>query len=461
MKRIARQLVIGAVLLNLTGCGLYSKYESQSRVASDVYGVNALSMQSQGMASIGEIGWRDFFKDPFLQALIDTALVRNTDIKTARIRILQAESTLQAARLAYLPSVTFAPQGSISSFDGNVTKAYNIGATLQLPIDIFGNITSAKRRTQVLKAIAEEQEHLVTMQIVANVAQAYSKLQLLDSQLQIMRRTLDIWHQSLDMQRAMMDNGRAYSTSVNQMEASCLGVETQIIDIENSINSIEDAINLLLCRAPQSVSRKAQNNYPLPEQWGTGVPALMLTNRPDVRIAERGIEAAHYSIASARAAFYPNLTLNGALGWSNADGVVNPGKLLASAAASLIQPLFAQGKLKANLKNAKLDKEAAINQMEYTILKAGNEVNRALEDCQNAQRKTKVISRQVAALQKACDGTRELMRNGKATYIEVLTAQEALLNAQLSQAAITHDSTQSLIALYVALGGGVTEKSIH
>ena len=187
----------------------------------------------------------------------------------------------------------------------------------------------------------------------------------------------------------------------------------------------------------------------------TGVPAMLLKNRPDIRLADYAMEEAFYNTQMARSAFFPSITLSGTAGWTNSAGVVvNPGKMLLNAVASLTQPIFARGRLKANLKIAKLSEEDLQRKYVQTVIDAGNQVNEALADCQAAREKHGYYHRQVEVLHEAYKGTHELMDNGKANYLEVLTAQESLLNSQLSEAANMYNGAKAVIALYIALGGG-------
>ena len=187
-----------------------------------------------------------------------------------------------------------------------------------------------------------------------------------------------------------------------------------------------------------------------------GVPAQMLENRPDIRMANHAMEEAFYNTAEARSAFYPSITLSGSAGWTNSAGgmVIDPGKILLTAIGSLTQPIFARGKLIANKKIAKLTEEDLQKKYVQMVINAGNEVNEAMADCMTAREKHAYFHRQVQVLHEAYTGTHELMDNGKASYLEVLTAQESLLNAQLNEASNMYNGAQAVIALYIALGGG-------
>ena len=239
------------------------------------------------------------------------------------------------------------------------------------------------------------------------------------------------------------------------MESSYLGVKVQIVDVRRSIRNVENSLCQLLLMTPQHIERSSWESCEMPERVSTGVPAELLKKRPDIRLADHQLEEAFYNTQAARAQFYPKLSLQGILGWANAAGasVVNPGALLLQALATITQPIFAQGKLISNLKISKLSQEDMQRQYVQAVINAGNEVNEALADCQAAKDKDVFYKRQIEVLEDAYMGTHELMDNGKANYLEVITAQENLLNAQLNEASNLYSGTQALIALYIALGG--------
>lgn len=233
-----------------------------------------------------------------------------------------------------------------------------------------------------------------------------------------------------------------------------MSVKTQIVDTKRAILSVENSLCRLLRTTPHSIERSTWGAYILPLRFSTGVPAALLQNRPDIKAADQALAEAFYNTAAAKAQFYPSLSLQGIIGWTNNGGLVaDPGALLLNAAASLMQPIFAQGKLQAQLKIAKLNQQDKLNSYVQTVINAGNQVNEALADCQAAKDKDALFKRQVEVLHNAYTGTHELMDNGKATYLEVLTAQESLLSAQLNEAENLYDGAVALISLYIALGG--------
>ncbi len=438
--------------MTLTGCGIYDKYESKATVPSDVFGS---SVKTQG-TSMAQMSWREFFTDPQLQELIDQVLACNTDLNSARIAVEKAEASLKVAKLAYLPSLYFAPQGTIASFDKSAaSKTYNLPLQLQMDVDVFGSITNKKRASKAVLLQAQIQEEAVRANLISATAQQYYMLQVLDLQLQILIATDSLWHASLETQKSLYENGKAYSTAVNQMESSYLNVKTQIIDTRRNILSVENSICSLLGTTPQHIKRSVWGGYPLTADVTVGVPAELLQYRPDIRIANHAMEEAFYNTQAARSAFFPTITLTGTAGWTNSAGgqVIDPGKLLLTAVGQLTQPIFARGQLKGNLKIKQLTEEDLQKKYVQTVIDAGNQVNEALADCKAALDKHDYYHRQVAVLQDAYAGTHELMDNGKASYLEVLTAQENLLSAQLNEAMNMYDGAQGVIALYIALGG--------
>jgi len=470
MKRLSNIIIAAFVAFMLTGCGLYDKYEQQMAAPDNAYGTSQDIKAASDGESLARMSWREFFTDPLLQQLVEQVLASNTDLHSARIAVEKSQAALKAAKLAYLPSLYLAPQGTLSKFDTNPwTKSYNLPLQLSMDIDVFGSVTSKKRAARAALMQAEMNEDATRANLIATTAQQYYMLQLLDQQLAILIMTDSLWKASLETQKSLWENGKAYSTAVNQMESSYLNVKTQIVDTRRDIRAAENNICRLLGIAPQHIERK---NWGLAEYHtqleGTdaerlfdtrylkiGVPATMLEQRPDIRMANHAMEEAFYNIQGARSAFFPSITLNGVAGWTNDAGViVNPGKLLLSFIGQLTQPIFARGKIKANYEISKLTMEDLQKRYMQTVINAGNQVNDAMAECEAAREKHAYYQRQVQVLYDAFNGTHELMDNGKAIYLEVLTAQESLLNAQLAEAANLYKGAEAIIALYIALGGG-------
>ena len=472
MKRLSNIIVAAAVSFLLTGCGIYNKYEQTTPTPADAFGTSQDMEHATGETSIAQMSWREFFTDPLLQQLIEQVLANNTDLNSARIAVEKSQAALTAAKLAYLPSLAFAPQGTLASFDNSkATKTYNLPLQLSWDIDVFGSITNKKRAAKAVLLQAQMQEEAVRANFISATAQQYFLLQVLDRQLEILTMTDSLWNKSLETEQSLWENGKAYSTAVNQMEASYLSIKTQIVDNRRNIRSVENAICQLLAVSPRHIDRQKWGSSILhhAEAQGDeaqrmfdtkylhiGVPAMMLQNRPDIRMANHAMEEAFYNTAAARSAFYPGITLSGSAGWTNSAGglIVDPGKLLLTAIGSLTQPIFARGQLIANKKIASLTEEDLQKKYVQTVINAGNQVNEAMADCMAAREKHQYLTRQVEVLHEAYAGTHELMDNGKASYLEVLKAQESLLDAQLGQAMNMYNAAEAVIALYIALGGG-------
>ena len=430
--------------LMLSGCGLYNNYEKTVQEPEGVFGATQDITSASGSESIAEMSWREFFTDPLLQQLIEQALANNTDLNSARINVEKSQVLLRTKKLAFLPSVYFSPQGSFSKFGSESwSKGYTIPLDVSWNVDVFGSLRNKKRAAKA--ALLQAQ-------------------MLLDRELDILIATDSLWKASLDTQQALYENGQAYSTAVNQQESSWLDVKLQIVAIKRSIRSTENEICSLLCITPQHIERSkwyadeyhssADKRLFEERYMKVGVPAMMLERRPDIRLANFYIEEAFYNVQAARAAFYPSITLSGELGWTNNGGLVNPGKLLLQLVGQLSQPIFARGEINANYKTAQLTEENLKKKYVQAVVDAGNQVNEAIADCRAARENHEYYHRQVEVLHEAYVGTHELMDNGKAQYLEVLTAQESLLNAQLNEASNMYNGAQALISLYVALGGG-------
>ena len=446
--------LIGATLM-LSSCGIYTNYHKAESVPDNLYGEEVAVDTST--VSLGDLAWRNLFTDPQLQALIEKGLQNNIDLQSARLRVEQAEATLLSAKLAYLPSFALAPQATVSSFDKQkATQTYQLPVAASWQFDLFGGIRNAKEQAKALRDQSKDYEQAVQTQLIAGIANIYYTLQMLDTQLAISRETEKSWGESVKSTRALMNAGMANEAAVSQMEAAHYSVQTSILDLEEQINSVENSLSLLLAEPAHHVARASEVSFGYPEQLSVGLPVQVLANRPDVRAAERQLEAAFYGTNAARSAFWPNITLSGSAGWTNAAGtmIINPGKFVASAVGSLTQPLFAQGKLLAQYKIAKATQEQASLSFQQAILNAGKEVNEALVACQHSREKSALFESQVAALQKAYKSTSLLMQHGSTTYLEVLTAQQSLLSAQLQQTANRFAEIQNIITLYQALGGG-------
>ena len=453
-----KHLYIMGVVLTCSSCGIYTNYHQQETLPDNLFG-EEVSIDTTKV-SLGELSWKNLFADEQLQALIEKGLQNNTDLQSARLRVKQAEATMLSAKLALLPSFALAPQGTISSFDKHeAVETYNLPLTASWQFSLFGgDVRNAKKQAQALLEQSRDYEQAVQTQLIAGIANIYYTLQMLDAQLSISEETERSWGESVKSTRALMNAGMANEAAVSQMEAAHLGVQGSVLDLREQINQVENSLSLLLAEPVHRIDRASwmDASFACPEQLSIGLPVQLLANRPDVRAAERALESAFYATNVARSAFYPSITLNGSAGWTNSAGgsIVNPGKFLASAVGSLIQPLFAQGRIVGQYKIAKAQQEQASLAFQQALLNAGAEVNEALVAYHTSQDKSALFDKQVLALQKAYQSTSLLMKHGNTTYLEVLTAQQSLLSAQLQQTANRFKQNQNLVNLYQALGGG-------
>lgn len=451
MKKI---IVLTTATALLSSCGIYTKYQPAETTPDNLYGEE---VAVDDTTNFGNVNWRELFTDPQLQALIEQGLQNNTDLRSAQLQIEEAEAALMSAKLAFLPSFALSPQGTISSFDGGkATKTYTLPVTASWELDIFGRLRNAKQQAKALYAQSKDYQQAVRTQLIAGIANVYYTLLMLDEQLAISQQTEEAWKETVASTRALMDAGLANEAATSQMEAAYYSVQTSILDLKEQINQVENSLALLLAETPRRYERGKLADQRLPEDVAVGVPMQMLSNRPDVRAAERSLEQAFYSTNQARAAFYPSIVLSGSAGWTNSAGsmIVNPGKFLASAVGSLTQPLFNKGQIMAQYRIAKAQQEEASLSFQQALLNAGSEVNDALVACQTSKAKTLLFEKQIQSLEKALESTSLLMEHGTTTYLEVLTARQSLLSAQLSQTANRFTEIQSVINLYQALGGG-------
>lgn len=446
--------VLAAACL-LSGCGLYTRYERPDLQidADSLYRTSAAETDTATMASKP---WRELFTDPQLQTLIATALERNTELGVARLQTEEAQAVLLNARLSYLPSANLNPQAGISHYSGETKKIYNLGASASWEADIFGRVTNAKRGAAAALEQSRAYEQAVQTQLVATVAESYYTLLMLDEQLAISKETLRNWDETITTLEALVQAGKANDVAVRQAAASSTALQASMLTISKSISETENALSALLKEPAHAISRSTLADQRFSDELTVGLPVSLLANRPDVRQAEAALAQAFYATNSARAAFYPTLTLSGSLGWTNNGGgaITNPGKWLSSAIASLTAPLFNKGTNIANLKIAQARQQEATLRFEQSLLDAGNEVNDALAEWQTADSRISLDRQQIANLEAATEKTRLLVRYTSANYLEVLTAQQSLLAARLTLAQDRIGKIQAVVHLYHALGGG-------
>lgn len=455
MKKLIILYCISA-WVGLGACSVYKSYERPDMpVVDSLYRQAAAT--SADTTSIASLSWRELFTDLKLQALIETGLQNNTDLNIARLKVTEAEATLMTSRLAYLPSISFEPSGTLRSVDGNaMTKSYDIAASASWEVDIFGKLTNAKRGAKAALEQSEAYRQAVQTQLIATIANSYYSLLMLDAQLGISERTAAIWGENVRAMKALKAAGDATELAVAQSEASKLSVDASIASLRQQIDQMENTLTALLGIAPQKIDRTTIGEQRFPTELAAGVPLQLLQRRPDVRQSEAALAQAFYATNAARAAFYPSITLSGSAGWTNAAGaaITNPGQWLFTAVGSLVQPLFNRGRNIANLRIAKAQQEEALLSFRQSLLDAGTDVNNALIQWQTARQRQQIDQQQILSLESTVRSSELLMQYSSQNYLEVLTARQTLLQAELTAVSDRFDEIQGVINLYHALGGG-------
>lgn len=459
MKKIIFPLISVALL---TSCGIFKNYkrpEAFANVTENIYrdttSMTAV-LETADTANFGNTPWREVFTDPKLQALIEKVLVSN-DMQKADMNIEKAKAYLTISKLAYIPSLVFAPSGELTSIDhSKAVQTYTLPISASWNIGSFGSLQNAKKYAKSNLFMAKAAKQATQTALIAAVAQMYYTLQMLDEQYTTAFETSKLWEKNVEAMKAMKEAGMVNNAAVAQASANYHTLCATLPTLQNSIRQTENALCVLLAEAPHAIDRNAFGTYDFPESMQVGIPVQLLSNRPDVRIAEAQLAAAFYNVNIARSKFYPSITISGVAGWTNNVGaVVNPGKLLLNAAASLAQPLFMNGQLVANLKVSKLDYEAAALDFHDAVLKAGAEVSNALSDFQTAHLQQQEREKQVQALETATEETLLLFQHSNTTtYLETLTAQQGLLSAKMSLITDKYNKLNAGINLYKALGGG-------
>ena len=444
----------------MSSCGIYNKYErpdvNATGLVRDVTS-NTDTLAVADTTSFGNLPWRSVFTDPQLQALIEQGLAKNTDLLNAALNVKMVEAQLTAAKLAFVPSFTFSPQGTISSWDGSkAAKTYSLPVNASWSIDLFGNLLNQKRSAQMALLATKDYQLVVKTNLIANIANMYYTLLMLDKQLEIVDNMTQLTKDTWDMMKLQKELNNAKETSVQSAEANYYSVLAQAADLKRQIRETENSLSLLLGQPAQTIGRGKLENQSLPTEFSTGVGIQMLNNRPDVHYAEMTLAQCFYDTQAARSKFYPNISISGSGAFTNnsGGGIVNPGKWLLNAVGSLVQPIFQNGQLVAQLKVAKAQQEQAFNTWQQAVLSAGSEVSNALVLYNSSDEKSKLEQKQIESLTKNVDYTKDLFSMGGSTYLEVITAQQSLLNAELAKVQDDFYKMQAVVNLYYALGGG-------
>lgn len=461
--KISHILFIAIATVGLGSCkayhSLYDKYErpdvqTDGLVRDPVSDTDRL-LQTDS-ANFGNLPWRQVFTDPILQQDIEKALANNYSLLNAALNVQIAEAQLKAAKLAFLPSVSFAPNGTISSLDfKKPTKAYSLPLQVSWQADLFGNLTSSKRSAQMALLQMKDYQLSTKTALISNVANLYYTLCSLDKNMEILDSMEVLTKQTWDMMAKMKEGYGSRSTSVQSAEAAYYSILTQKESMKQSIRETENSLSLLMGEPAQAQPRNSLDSQSLPSEFATGVGIQMLSNRPDVHAYEMALAQCFYGIENARSQFYPGINISASGAFTNNNGLVNPGKILATLVGSLTQPIFQNGKLVMGLKVAKAQYEQAFNTWQNSILTAGSEVSNALVQYNTYDEQSKLEAHRIEVLKQNVEDATKLYKGSSSTYLDVITAQENLLNAEINKVSDDLGRMQAVVSLYNALGGGV------
>ena len=438
-----------SLLLLTGGCNLYSRYEGRSTE----YDTTLLCTQDPIDSPIASLSWRELFTDPLLSVWIEAGLKSNTDLRIAQYKVDEAAATLSSSRLALLPTFDLDADGSTGIKSGS---RFTIGPSARWELDVFGKQRNLKLGAEAAFYASQSYRQAVQTALVASIADGYYTLLMLDEQLSISERTLRTWEENIRVLQALKRAGRTNEAAVLQARANRMKVEASTLTLKGQIKEQENAIKSLLLNPDADMRRGTLSTQVFPDVISAGISLDCLSNRPDVRAAEFNLQKSFYDINVARAAFYPSITLSGNAGWTVSGGnIANPSAWIANALGSISAPLFNKGINKANLEIAKAEYEISFLEFQQKLIDAGMEVNDAITAWQTAKERLILDKKQIVALQGAVHNTRLLMRNSDTNYLEVLTAQQRLLEAELTEATDRYNAILSIITLYHALGGGV------
>lgn len=443
----------------MASCNIYKKYETPTDTALTKAYAEARQSE-QDSTTFGNLLWEDVFTDPQLAVLIKQALENNTNLQNAMLNVDVARANLRGARLSYLPSLALAPNGAGNSMAGSdLSWSYTLPAQLSWEIDIFGKILNSKRGAQAALYKSEAYAQAVRSQIISAVATTYYSIAAVREQLQLSRTTASLWLETVNTMRSLKEAGTGITeAAVVQSDANYYSILASITDLESSLDKLNNTMSLLLNTMPQEWAVTNEVNLEVPTILRAGVPMIELASRPDVQAAEQDLAAAYYATNSARAAFYPGLTITANGGFTNQLGsmIKNPGEWFYQLAGSLVAPIFSRGQNIARLQASKAQQKQALNNFEYSLMNAAAEVSDALTVYEKSQEKSALLVHQVANMEKSVEYTKDLLlySTGSTNYLEVLTAQQGLLSAQISQINTSLAQAQAVINLYQALGGG-------
>lgn len=463
-KKIFQLLLISFVIAGFSSCQSYNQLSAPPKADTD--GIIRDVANDSDTTTIADIPWKEYFTDPKLQALITEGLEQNIDLQVAIERIRQAEANLSMTRGNSLPDVSAGFQiNHTRTSDGDngrdilgyISNQNSLGFSASWEIDLWGKLASKSKAQYANYLNSLEYKNLVQTELIANIVNAYYNLLSLDKQLQITKQTIGLLEESAQTIAALKEAGQQNAAAVEQSNALLYSTQLTVPALESRIREQENAICVLLGKKPGTIERTSIDDQSVNANLKIGVPAQLLSRRPDVKQAELNVLAAYATTDVAKASFYPSLTITSAsFGLSSGDfsDFFKPENLAANIAAGLTQPIFNRKQLKSNLKLAESQQEEILLTFRITVLSAGREVSDILYGYESSLKKNGFRDKQITSLTNAVDYSQDLLIAGEAIYTEVLSAQQDLLSAQLSQVDDKLEQLTYSVNLYKALGGG-------
>ncbi len=460
MRNVKYIVVLGSSLL-LQSCFVAKNYEKPQLETEDLYRTEVVSNDTLSMA---DMSWEELFKDSILQEYIKKGLQNNFDIRVAMQNIFAAEANLKQRKSGYFPTLGVNGSWTHQEISGNSqfgalfdrVDQYQLAANLSWEADIWGKIRSNKRaaNAQYLQTIAANQA--VKTQVITGIASLYYQILALDAQLKIAEQTLENRTKGVETIVALKDAGQVTEVAVKQTEAQKYATEIIIEDLKFNITLLENTLSILLGETSQKIERSTFEQQELNPEINLGVPAHLLSKRPDLIAAEYGLVSAFELVNVSRSQFYPSLTITASGGFQSLElkDLISTNSIFANIVTGLTQPIFNQRQIRTQHEIAKTNQEKALIQFEQILKTAGKEVSDALANYQNESNKISIRTQQVDALKKASEYSEELLAYGMANYLEVLSAQDNALNAELSLIDNQYKQFNAIITLYRALGGG-------
>lgn len=422
--------------------------------------------------SIASLPWKSFFTDPELQKLIDSAIAHNYDMQVAYQNIKSAQLVLGQAKLGYWPDITLnvavnltrPGSESLNGITANdfihskYLNDYNANLGLTWEADIWGKIRNQKSKALASYLQTAEAKKALQTNVVAGVAEGYYNLLMLDAQLGIARANLALNDSTLRIIRLQFNAGDVTALGVQQAEAQELTAAELVPQIQQDIILQEDALSILTGSLPGSIGRgRSLDDFPVRDTLSAGVPAQLISRRPDVRSSELALTIANANVGINKAALYPSIVISPEGGWDNyliKNWFNIPGSVFGSVLAGLTQPVFQRNKLRTQYKISEVDREKTVIEFKQSVLTAVGEVSDALGRISKLKEQRVVVANRVDTLQQAIVNANSLFANGLATYLEVITAQSSVLQSQLDLASIKKGQLSAEVELYRSLGGG-------